>query len=567
MKKLSFNMRITHSIIAIILISTLFLAAIGGIGYLQTGKINNNVHDMYNDVVLKTQLVTEFASKFMDIRVEILRAMDLGAVPSIFRNIEKLDGELRELIEEYLVDLDETSMNYTILQTAQSNYDVFMQIWANTRVRLENLEEPDADEKLSLEVRGNAIHSNFEFIIDANKDIAEDLYQQSIGIYQDSAKAISLASIVALLILMATFMVIIRMLKGSIGQMNDIFKDISTGDFTILIDKTQKNEFGIMKSSLASTIERISEMIVNMKNSITNTDDSAAALASISQEMTAASQEVAVSIQEVAKGSNSQAHDLERISDIVNNFARELEATVSYIHEIYESTKRTDIMITEGNENLQDLITSTHTINESFSEVDEHVRALGDRLGKIGEITHAINSISEQTNLLALNAAIEAARAGEAGRGFAVVADEIRKLAEESKHSSQHIDELLLTITNDSREIIGITTKGVDNLKGQEQVVHGTIDSFKQILDQIAGIIPKIEETNASINIANESKNEIIIGVDTISQVAMDNSALAEEIAASSEQMSASVEEVASTAHSLNGMTFEMKKQVERFRV
>jgi len=82
------------------------------------------------------------------------------------------------------------------------------------------------------------------------------------------------------------------------------------------------------------------------------------------------------------------------------------------------------------------------------------VEKLTNTVKDIGLFVESIENIAEQTNLLALNAAIEAARAGEAGKGFAVVAEEVRKLADQSRKSTEEINILMQSIHEESQHAI-----------------------------------------------------------------------------------------------------------------
>lgn len=328
-----------------------------------------------------------------------------------------------------------------------------------------------------------------------------------------------------------------------------------------------KDEVGEMTNSMKVMQESLKGMINRIKGNSENINMQSENLSAISEEIAASSQNVTEAINEVANGTSSQSEALINVTEILNDFSDKLSRMVSEIQVVDSNSREISLMAKESSNEMNELNQSVTKVSTSFKDFNGKIIGLGKDVKEINEITNIINSIAEQTNLLALNAAIEAARAGESGKGFAVVADEIRKLAEQSKSSSEDINGLVNEIAKNTDVIVQDSLEMDDELINQVKIINSSITSFKKIIEAVNEVIPKIETVKNSAESIDKDKETIVSRVEDVSSVSLEVSASSEEISASSEEMSASTEEISASAQTLNSMTKEMLDEVNKFKI
>ncbi|WP_373419577.1 methyl-accepting chemotaxis protein [Bacillus sp. EAC] len=183
----------------------------------------------------------------------------------------------------------------------------------------------------------------------------------------------------------------------------------------------------------------------------------------------------------------------------------------------------TQTMAHEGQELMKVLHTKISTISNSTDEVSGSVDVLNSSFTEISQVILIVQEIANQTNLLALNSAIEAARAGEHGKGFAVVADEVKKLATQTKTSTERIEELIAhastymdKVVSSIHDVKGLVNDGSQEASMTHESFNGIVSSMETSLTgnqgiegQVINLVDVIKEIGTAINGVARSANEL----------------------------------------------------------
>lgn len=214
-------------------------------------------------------------------------------------------------------------------------------------------------------------------------------------------------------------------------------------------------------------------------------------------------------LSDISSASSVNSEEMNRQSELTQNIYGIVQETQASAERVQQNAQDVYEKVSEGVVLSEDMRMQAQEVSADIEATNQIVTDLVGQIQGVSTITDAILAISSQTNLLALNASIEAARAGEAGKGFAVVADEIRTLAEQTKHSTEEITQImnqLILVANQSVEKMNRCVEGIqlqntkiDDVNGSFEQTKKNVGALKTMVDGIIDGVNEVSNNTAQI--------------------------------------------------------------------
>ena len=462
-------------------------------------------------------------------------------------------SDLELMIDDYKLLRDDMSKIVNETET-KNNIDSFLNLDNNFMKSFESVKKTGflITESELLAINFSELNLRLSGILnDINSVLKKDIDEINASVVSETGTfiwVVMIITVIGLLVSLLFGFLVRRSITAPVNDLVDMSKDIAQGegDLTKRIMVSGKDELGDLSTWFNMFLERLNNMVSEIKKHAANINVS-------SQEMALGNQDLSNRTNQQSSSLEETATAMEEINSIVQNNAEDAKNANEITQKAQKSVvdSRTELLDAVNNsiEMNQDMLQNLQSTNKDVVSAMEEIM---ESSKKIEGIITLMNDIAFQTNLLALNASVEAARAGEHGKGFAVVASEVRKLAHRSSKASTEIGVLIQTSLghiNSGRNLVKDGEEGMDDMRTKIETMLNNLKSESDSnLNGILTSVKEVSEVMENIKVASEEQAE---GVDQINKaiadmdrITQENSALVEQNTTTSQNMAQEAEEL-----------------------
>jgi methyl-accepting chemotaxis protein len=212
-------------------------------------------------------------------------------------------------------------------------------------------------------------------------------------------------------------------------------------------------------------------------------------ISEVTNVIASSSSEIAATIEQQEQTAAQQAVSVSQTTSTMNELEASSRQSAEQAEVAAAAAKQVSELALAGTKAVEHTLDDMAILKQKVEAIADHILRLSEQTNQISSITELVSDLAKQTNMLALNAAVEAARAGENGKGFAVVATEIRKLADQSKKSTEKINGLIGDIQSAINSSVVATDEGTQTVVQGVRTAQGTADTFMNVIEAIDSIV------------------------------------------------------------------------------
>lgn len=373
--------------------------------------------------------------------------------------------------------------------------------------------------------------------------------------------------ILACIIALVVGLIIVSGIQNNMKHISGKLGEVARGDLTIQVTAKSHDEFRSLAGSAANMITNTKNLVEKVNYATGQLEDSAREVERTSDVINNYSQDITQAVSGINEGMSKQSEHARECVNKTDVLSNEIQNVSHIVERVEKLVNETEDMINQGMEIVQLLGERAEATTQMTEKVGADIESLRKKSEAIHSFVGMITEISEQTNLLSLNASIEAARAGNAGKGFAVVAEEIRKLADESARAAGEISDNVTYINAQTMDSVDSANQAKEMVALQTEAVNKVTLVFGEMQQRMNDLVDGLREIAEGTERADSERSDAVMAVKNISNIIEETAGSAETVKDVADKLLENVENLSKTADMLGENMDSLKAEISVFKV